>query len=158
MTHVEDIEVGDYIAIVSDRTSAQNMEGNFLVGQMCQNFDGRPLRVIAVCLPFLCLDSSQGSVDVRRFGVQKLTKEYVRAWKRSHDNKITFGAEARRKSRKKKQAPDGKFCPRCGGPMVERLILGKEGIVLGKSNSVWRIICTSCGHDDGPAKVRQQNP
>lgn len=139
MTPVDDIRVGMFVAICQYRGQEQAYpwEG-------CQEprFDGAPLEVLEVCLPFLCVTDGRKrfAVDVRLWGVQKVSPKYAAAMQTPES---AGKARFLKGKRKKKPKPDPRSCPRCHTRMVERLIVEVTG-------NHWRLVCPECGKDSGP--------
>jgi hypothetical protein len=126
-TAVDDLKVGEHIAVVEDKRDWDDRE-------RASTFNGKPLKILAISLPFLSVSDGQRvfAIDVRAWGVRRLDKKYVKV----------MAEEAPK--RKKKIKPDPKTCPRCGERMVER---------LDQSVERWFLVCRSCGHRDSAGKV-----
>lgn len=107
-------------------------------------FNGQPLELLAISLPFLCVtDGKQRfAIDVRDTNVRRLSPQYVRAM--SEDRQSADFTKSRR--RKKKEKPDHKKCPRCGTRRVERLFQPGTG--------QWALCCPQCGMQDLPQVVQ----
>jgi hypothetical protein len=132
MTPIDDLKRGDYIAVTYDMNQAHPWDK----GQ--PEYNGVPMRVEEISLPFLCVTDGRQTlaVDVRRWCVQKVTKRYALMMWKGPDEK---------KKRKRKPKPDARDCPRCGTRMIEALMFEAEG-------RGWRLICRGCNHDAGPAR------
>lgn len=75
-----DIRVGDYVAISHFWGDIPDQESPF--GTIKHHFrpDGRPMKVLAVSPPFLGVEDRDGDragLDLRQFGVMRLSDEYV---------------------------------------------------------------------------------
>ncbi len=110
--------------------------------------DGVPLEVLAVDLPFILVEAVTGekfSVDIRRFTVQRASKQYVQAAAKVVDfEHRPARSRVINKKRKIKVKPDPRDCPNCGSRMRQRRVEGVGG---------WRLVCPDCGLDKGPVEV-----
>lgn len=168
MTHIENIKVGDWIAIlnVPEEQEANPFDGmGFMFGGTPKKrpsyaVTGKPLKVIAICHPFVSV--SDGTVrfpiDSRHCSFTKLDKKYVSSltMTRSDGRDSTFvipeTSNIHRK-KKKKEKPGVGFCPRCGDKLIERLTTSNLG--------VWMWVCKRCGFmgggpDQNPKPEQQQ--
>jgi predicted RNA-binding Zn-ribbon protein involved in translation (DUF1610 family) len=108
--------------------------------------DGHPFTIVAVSYPFVLCRSFNGSVrtfDTRYVTLTTVNDKYVRAWKSNctDPNGMTPRPTATgKKRRKKKEKPDRFACPRCGGAMIQRMVVVANG---------WRWVCRECGFDKG---------
>lgn len=141
MTAIDDLKPGMFVAVTQYRGETEHHDS--WMGFSCNRtptFDGKPWKVVAISLPFACLTDGRTkiSIDLRLWGVQRITRQYAQAFEpgERHVDKPAFG-----KKRKRKEKPDKRSCPRCGARMVERLK------VPGKS--VWAAVCRQCGFDGG---------
>ena len=103
----EDVRVGDYVAVLHevceapsfwwpcDSTLGQRDEVVRLV--FTPRDSGEPLKVCAVCLPFVLVKPAKGKVralDVRRFQLARLNADYAATWKAEKRNKSKAKAKA----------------------------------------------------------------
>lgn len=98
-------------------------------------FDGTPLQVLAVSMPFLCVTDGKGvfSIDSREYGFSILKTPYVKRMTSHLSNKppkIKLPGQPRKKRKK-----DPRDCPRCGSRRVERL----------SAPGKWIPFCPECG-------------
>lgn len=140
MVHIENLKIGDYVTPVEDHWE-QDSENPFRQKTV---FDGRPYMVIAISFPFVAIENGGKviSIDVRRFGLTKLNKQYAQATLGATGGKVPTG---RRKKIKTKRDP--RDCIRCGERMVQR---------IPKDNNpgrLWHRVCPTCGFDHGPVEV-----
>lgn len=136
MTHVDDLNVGDFVTIVHDYSMYEEDQPIYA---------GTPVKIKAVGLPFICVDDGIRifGVDTRRFEIQKVPKEYAKAFEglaviRPEDGKavkLTFEDVVKKKARE----VDPNACPRCGAPRKNR---------LNQRTSEWELRCDDC--DGGP--------
>lgn len=126
MTPVDDLNVGDTVAVVGHKAQHRR----------CGDFSGRPWVVLAISLPFLALHDGEEiqSLDVRAWDVKKVTIQY---------------AQAMRGTLETVEVPaviDLYCCPQCGDRYCERMYTIKK-------KNQWRWWCRTCHHDGGPAKL-----
>ena len=90
----EDLHLGDFVAILDeiiefpsflwDQSSSSNSD-NLVRVQFSPEYPGAPLKVRAICLPFLYVKSASGntfSLDVRRLRLVRLKTKYAkRIWR-----------------------------------------------------------------------------
>ena len=89
----EEIRVGDFVAVLYEihEIPAYWMcceptfgeEDRLVRLKMTPQKTGQPLKVRAVCLPFVLVKPQKGKVqtiDIRRFRLARLTPEYAEAW------------------------------------------------------------------------------
>lgn len=121
-TPIDDIDVGDVIA-VSELKDMPDARGEF---------SGAPHVVMAISLPFLALNDGERivSLDVRRWGVQKLSTQFVEVM-------------TNRTMLRSSTPIDPYACKQCGDRYVEKMTNEKK--------PRWRWWCRSCHHDGGPA-------
>lgn len=134
MTPIDDLNVGDVIAVVCRKSMPDDEEG----------FTGQPLRILAISLPFIaCTDEEMCcSIDLRAWGVQRMTPEYymaVRAFKQARE-------DCRDCQDEEKPEEWDDLCKRCGDRLVQRVILKPEG-------SEWHYYCRQCEFDGGPVEA-----
>src|SRR5688572_19997051 len=122
MTPVDDLRRGDWVAVVGcNMDRPRDWFGN----EKPVAFDGLPLRILAISLPFLCVDC-QGktlSLDVRAWDVKKVSRHYARA----------MSGVAPKQPRRRRARPQKGHCPRCGERLCERLDA--------TTNFIWRHLC-----------------
>lgn len=156
MTRRDDLEPGQYIAIVDCLDVAAYCRFNaYADAYESPKFDGRPLEILAVSLPFLCVTDGivTFALDLNAWEVQRVTREYAEAMLASRPGAAP-PIPTKGKRRKKSvfaqaiaasQQPDPQACPRCGDRMVQVLNIG----------SGWQLICRQCGNNGGPVQVVQ---
>lgn len=128
MTPVENLKIGNFVAVVRSRGTEARAEEMWSRPQV--RYDGEPLEVQAISLPFMAVSNSDGdifSLDMRDVEVQKLNHRYV-AWMQEATGRMEF-----RESSGRPESHDG--CPRCGGMLRQRLTADRQ----------WRNICSECG-------------
>lgn len=137
MTPIDDIRIGNHIALVDYRGPDRCNRG----GQpKPMRFDGDPLEVVAISLPFLAVVNGPHllTIDTRMYDVQKLKPHYVRTVHRFVDS---MPSEEEIEARH----PDPRRCVRCG----ERLRHRNDK----QTKFEWRLICPNCGNDQTPELV-----
>jgi hypothetical protein len=83
-TRADDLKPGMYVAIIyraqPDTEPYTNMFGQ-TVRPTVYSYDGQPLKILAVSLPFVCVqyEGKQFALDIREIAVQRLTPQYVKA-------------------------------------------------------------------------------
>ena len=139
----EDLKKGHYIVI----TGLKNQEepepfGMFPFPRQKPSFNGEPLQVIAVDLPFISITDVRGRVgalDFREVEIRKVTTHYADSFYTAvHTNRNEFAVATQKRPRKKKEKPDPRNCPNCGTRRVERLV----------GNGQWSVVCPNCGKDN----------
>lgn len=145
MTPVDDLKTGMWIAIIGCRDEQQSQyETPFFFGHKpAFQCDGVPHKILSISLPFLLVShpNGTGTVDVRRFMVRKLSKQYV---ERYFDVPPASRPGSRRK--KKHKTPKG-HCPRCGERLIQRRVINPD-----PRKQCWFIVCSGCGFEQGPAQ------
>lgn len=128
MTPIDDINVGDTIAVVGCKMQHR-----------LKDFTGIPHTVIAISLPFLALDDGGivRTLDVRVWEVKKVGRHYV---------EVMNGGDGERQRRVKKEKPDPMSCRNCGDRFCERLF-----------GRTWRWWCRTCHTEGGPVN-KAPNP
>lgn len=124
MTAVDDLEVGQWVAI----TQEYDPQVGFFGGQI-NNVTGTPLKILAISLPFICVKDAgdkEWALDVRRFSLQKLSEEYVAAMQGKSPEEM--------KPAEQKVGPYGN-CPICREPLKHRLLEGERE---------WKYVCDGC--------------
>ncbi len=123
-THVENLEVGDWITIVKDRLEGEEDAINFFgmpTGRKTQpSYSGKPCQVVGISLPFLALRTGNEvmGLDIRRYEVQRLSLEYVRAF----IPKLEVGLDNCQKcGRKLRIAAETRQCEECDMPKCVNL-------------------------------------
>lgn len=138
MTPIDSLKVGDFITIVARKQAAEvDCWGN----RREYKFDGIPVEVMEISLPFIAIANHDhiGTVDVRLWEVQRVTKKYAElflAEDRERATQTTF-----QKKKHKKPKPDKSLCFRCGSKIIQKLSKERE----------WRCVCCDCGFDFGLA-------
>ena len=136
MTPIDDLSVGDFVAITKEHAECDCME--------CRNirYDGNPLLIQAISLPFMLVYDGKGmeSIDLRYFEVVKLDKKYVN--KLIKHTRDTLGiAVGRMISSISKELQHTGKCPRCGTQM-ERAEAAENIKIIACNN------CGFCGRDN----------
>ncbi len=138
MTPIDDLDPGDYIAVFGHVDGSLN------------DFAGDPLRITAICLPWIAVVNQwqqRMSIDVRSWKVKRISKEFVAA--------MTYpkGSTPERPIPKKRRKRNRSTCQRCGEKLVQKLLEGKTkaGIIV----QSWRMYCEQCDSEQGPAPVKQ---
>lgn len=151
---VDDLKRGMFIAITDlkeDDDKGFGEEQSFFGGKRSRNqhlkpLVGLPLEVLEINLPFICVDTGRdrGSLDVREFQFQRLTKNYVRQFRGapadpSYDDIINNRVTSRKtkRVRKTKRKPSPMECPQCGSHRVLKLVEPGTGN--------WLPYCSECG-------------
>jgi len=122
----DDVSAGMWV-VVSGRLDGVDESGG--------DYSGVPVKVLAVSLPFIAVQSPAGphSVDLRKWVVSKVTRQYVRAMleDRQQPRRCRRGEED--------NGGDGGWprCVVCGERMQERLA----------EPGRWRYHCGNCGAD-----------
>jgi predicted RNA-binding Zn-ribbon protein involved in translation (DUF1610 family) len=133
ITAPEDLKIGQHVAIVKMKIELPECSMPWERPQHIR-YDGVPLRILAVSLPFVSVTNGRSviALDLREVDVRRLTPHYVK--------QMTSTSEVRsRKQKNKKRKKDARACPRCEGRMIERLI-----VEAGKENT-WVLVCPQCG-------------
>ena len=145
MTPVDDLKPGMWVAVVAKRQEeAPGYDDWPMFSQpKSQVFDGFPLRVLAISLPFMAVQRGNQiqSIDLRKFSVQKLTRSYV-------ESASEFMPEIKGKmksKRRRKQKPDPRACLRCGAKVIQRRVISPD-----PARQAWFNACSECGFDQGP--------
>jgi len=122
-------------------------ESSLYSSQRKSRTNGKPLKVLAVDLPFVMVEDIGGgvsAVDVRDFVLQRCSKEYVKAALIAIDEEPEERqSRLIKKGKKLKVKKDPRDCPKCGTRMVQRRVEKMAG---------WRHICPDCGFDKGPVE------
>ena len=145
ITAPDDLKIGMWVAIVQIKEQEQEEPSFFMpVPRRRTRYDGTPLKIVAISLPFASVVNSQGmvaSIDLREVDLRRLTPHYVRVM-------TTNVVERREKKRKRRnEKPDTHQCPRCHARCIERLI-----VEAGKPNR-WILVCPQCGLTGDPAPL-----
>lgn len=118
MTPVDDLKIGQWIAVCSERDGNTFCETPSKTGN---SFSGEPVKILAISLPFLCVWLPQqkcvDTIDVRRQGVVKLNKTYV--FKMSLPRVDFRGLVIENKS-------CNKSCPACGDMLLQEMAATNE--------------------------------
>ena len=133
MVRPDDFERGMYVAVMGDSSIPQEWGGP------PSTYHGRPVEILEVCLPFVCVTDGRKTfaIDTRGLQVVRVSKRYWAA--------MTEGGESRQGKRRKRVRPAGPepgACPRCGGRMIQVMNMNSRG--------VWQQICRHCGLEGGP--------
>lgn len=129
-TPVDDLQVGDYIAVVA---SNEKQPGSWRGPQPTGGMSGIPCKILGISLPFLAVQGPYNcrtyTIDVRAWQVRRVTKKYA----------MLFFRQARKQQAQTEpeQRPAGPICHccRCGSKLIERL-----------EKSAWVKLCRECGY------------
>jgi len=145
MTRAINLKRGQFIVVTGRVEKAEaafqdNGFGFLMYGRQEEEFNGLPLEVLAISLPFVAVTDGHKrfAVDSRQYKLHRVDHSYVRAMAAA----VGRGPLTARPKRRRKQKPEAGACPRCFHKMTEVLIMGP--------NRAWHRICKNCGHDDGP--------
>lgn len=108
----EDLRPGDFISVLNETFELPSFlwadspiagRDELVRIRCCASGAGAPLKVKAICLPFVFVKTSHGfayAVDVRRVQLVRLQKQYVKAsWKKPKSDSV----KAKRKKSKNKK-------------------------------------------------------
>lgn len=140
-TPIDDLRRGDWIAMVGFR--GEQEESPF--GRQQVRFDGSPLRVLEISLPFLAVCDGQGrtfSVDVRDWAVQRVSDRYAEVLHQTQGALREQNKGRLRRRRRRREKPDPLLCPRCGDRL--RQFMSRS------TDYRFRFVCPTCGFDSGP--------
>lgn len=140
--HVENLAIGDYIALVECYRDQQNIVSTpdgvvpLWLDSDDIKFGGQPLLVRAISLPFICVEylGQRLAIDVRDWGFRLVNKRYAREMLATSTKQQ---APCRR--------PEQGNCPHCGHRLRQRMIQGQNG---------FRIVCPECGWDGGEVQTQ----
>ncbi len=115
-SHVENLKIGDWIVVMSYKHWSEVADQDGVIGRPI--FDGRPLNLRAVGLPFLAVESLDGEVDaidLRDYEIQKVGDEYAEAF-------MDLGDEYEDEEEPSQPAPPAARmkCPLCSSKLQER--------------------------------------
>ncbi len=154
--HVENLKVGEYIAILScyekreEATDDAMAMFGFSRRQQRTGFDGRPLEILAIHIPWIAVHDGINTftIDLRVWGVRKVSTRYAQAIRGSIREPIRvsgeIGVSRVGRRRRKKEKPDKSLCPRCQSKMIQRQVITPDPNKKG-----WFVICPTCGFDNG---------
>ena len=122
MTPVDDLNVGDTVAVINNKYHHRK----------CGDFSGRPWVVVAISLPFLALHDGAEvqSLDVRAWDVKKVSTQYAQAMTGTLETVVVPAVI------------DPYTCLQCGDRYCERMYTVKK-------KNQWRWWCRTCHHDGG---------
>lgn len=139
--HPNEIKRGIYIVIVKVK---KNKVKNTMFGpvEVDWEFDGEPLEVLSVALPFIAVTNGgdRFSLDLRECDVLQVNRQYVEA---RRDPRHFSGKKAVTGKKQRKEKKDSNGCPRCGTRMIQR---------IREKQNVWTIVCPTCGYEPPFAK------
>lgn len=127
---LDSIRRGDFLVIVRSRLDESRTLWDGSIQH--RNYDGMPMRVLHVELPFIVVQHERGiqPVDARIWDFHRVSRKYANA-------AAAAGALHKRKRRTKL---DERSCPRCGCRLQQRYIADQ-----------WCIFCPNCSFNGGPA-------
>lgn len=157
MTPVDDLHVGQWIAVVGhvEQEEADDPWSQMFGGRRKAIFDGKPLKILAISLPFICVTDgyNRAGLDMREVRVKKLSKSYVEAMslrsqvrERVSDVERRFGVTlpvtqdvdpAVKQQKEEPKSTEG-MCPICGHKLISRKYEG---------DSAWVFACKECGFE-----------
>lgn len=148
MTPIDSLYVGNWIAITrvvpEEREYSMFMPWAFNSNDNHPPVDGRPLRILAISLPFICVTDGRYkfSLNVRRCEVQKLHRTYVRQMFGALVSYAGVAACELDEDEEDEDTPDDKTgcCPVCGGHLIQ---------LLHEGSNVWMLACKECGFQGG---------
>lgn len=125
MTTPDDLDPGMFIAV----TGSKNGDDEF------DFYDGEPLKVCAISLPFIAVDDGEMvyAIDARRVIFQKVSRRYARAMR----DGLSF-SRPRAVFPNESTPPSPYDCPRCGCRMKRRKRAG---------NPHWMVSCPECSFE-----------
>ena len=142
MTHIENLRIGNFVAVSCDRERAEDGQPEYGWGfsnRQRDSYSGNPAIIVAISLPFVCVDFIGGprtSIDIRRYELVKLNRRYALAMAAA--NCQPTQEKPRKFAENLVGAANGyndKSCPRCGERPVSLLVAG---------NSEWKEVCRAC--------------
>ena len=148
MTPVDDLRVGQWIAVV-DQKKDEGEQGFFWMtrSRTKKLVTGQPLKIVAMSLPFIAVTDGfrRFPVDVREATVRKLDAKYVRAMKANQKDWELDASFAVAEPGKPKGESKGRhgLCPMCGDRLIQR-----------KSDGDWFLACRECGFEGTLPKDR----
>lgn len=121
MTHVENLKRGHFLVVTADKHYVEPDEPSYF-SRPKPDFNGRPVQVLSVSLPFIAVqdsDSNVYSIDVRRWSFQRVTRHYAEtmAGFRPADQAKRALVD---KNPKRKKRPGPNDCPRCRCRMIQQ--------------------------------------
>jgi hypothetical protein len=142
MTAVDDLKPGMWVAVIAKREEESPVYSDFPFFSQPKShvFDGFPLRILAVSLPFVAVDrgGSVQSIDIRKFTVQELNRQYVNV-----AAEFMPAIKVKRK-RRRKEKPDDRQCQRCGARIIQRRMISAD-----PAKQSWFYVCSGCGREQG---------
>ena len=146
MTAIDDLHVGNWIAVTGDRDDTDTTSYPYPVYRPEPRFTGEPVKILAISLPFLCIYLPKcgmaDTLDVRRVNVTKLHRTYVRRMLEYPTVEAQEAGDVHWSDDQAKPLPgqdseNKRPCPMCGGPMIERSVAG--------DSRGWHLFCKECG-------------
>jgi len=126
MTPIDDLRVGQWIAVCSDRMTKGR--------ERYASFTGEPCEIVAISLPFIAVwiprPGRGDTIDVRRYGVVRLDRKYVRVM-------LQMPLEDSPKDEDHEEQEQESLCPICGHKLSQRMVAG-DGDELA-------LHCSECG-------------
>lgn len=140
----DDLEPGLWIAVtgIPDDENDQ-IDSPFGPIRRRAMFDGTPLEVIAVSLPFVAVTDGQNvfAIDTRTVVFTRMHKSYVKAMLTRMRRETPPNTRMRQviHSRQEPDAKDPRCCPRC--------FEGRLRKIMTAGASVWMKVCPVCGFE-----------
>lgn len=138
MTHVDDINVGEFIVVTKWLLYEEYDDSTFPPRRNpIPMYTGQPHEVVGIGLPFLSLRDKDGDIstlDTRAFAFQKVPKDYMQSVLDKDVESINHGKLL--KQEPKLQESKEKLCPLCQQTLQERQVMGE---------SKWQWVCRPCG-------------
>lgn len=138
MTHPEDLRPGQYVALVGCKRDQQvvTKRGGLWIEACDVKFDGMPLKIVSISLPFICVDHPDGDrigLDIRDWDFKRLSRHYARSM---------LAAPTYATQLVKTNAPGPGHCQRCGSKLIQRRV----------GDGQWATICPECDGQKPPAR------
>lgn len=127
MTSQDDLYVGQLVAVTGHRERFQSTPWSEPVERESrESVDGWPLRIIAISLPFICVDDGEDRfpLDLRQVMVQRVSKRYAEMVREGVRGKLPESTSVQGD------------CPVCGGGLSH---------VMSESDMQWTYTCRECG-------------
>ena len=141
-TPTDDLQPGDFVAVVEDTGIGVEYQDSYSPKPVIDPiYDGIPLEIIAISLPFLCVSNGRRrfGLDIRRYHVKKVNNRYAK--------EMQDARSPGRKQRKFREEGQIVFeedttgcCPRCHVKMIQTVVKGE-----------WVYLCKHCHFNGGPA-------
>lgn len=145
MTHLDDLDPGDFIAVICDTAWRDNYNDGYtsLFPKEAPKYNGVPLEICAISLPFICVTDGNRrfAIDTRRYQVTKVSDKYQREMQSATVIGRRQSKRLSKAERLRREEDLRGCCPRCHARMNQSLIRGQ-----------WVWFCKECQFVDGPAE------